>query len=63
MKFIAKIVNNGQAYYMRKTTWSFFEDRADRFDTKEACIAKTVEIKKFMKAGMFKLIQIIEVAE
>lgn len=61
MTFIAKITNKGQEYWMRNTVWTFSEDRADKFATREEVIARTIANKQFMKPGMFKLIEILEI--
>lgn len=63
MKYVAKIVNNGQEYWLRNTTWIFTEERADRFDSEQAAQIRVQEVREFLKPKMLKLVNILEVAE
>lgn len=63
MKYVVKIVNNGQEYWLRNTIWTFTEERADRFDSEQAAQIRVQEVKEFLKPKMLKLVNILEVAE
>lgn len=63
MSFIVTYTSpSGTMYPLRGTIWAFDISRAQRFETREAAQAVLVAAKKFMKAAVYKVAKIVEVA-
>ena len=58
--YIVTLRTTAGRFFLRQTIWSFSEDRAQQFDSREAAMAQLVKAKPFMKAAAFKGATIIE---
>lgn len=51
---VVTVVNQGQRFWLKGTTWSFSLDRADRYPTTHAAFAAIEKARKFNKASVMK---------
>lgn len=51
---VVTVVNQGQRFWLKGTTWSFSLDRADRFPSTDAAFAAIARASKFNKASVMK---------
>jgi hypothetical protein len=58
MTYIVTVINKGETYYLRGTTWSAHLDRADFHQTREAAAAAAKTAEKFMAPKIRKTYQI-----
>jgi hypothetical protein len=52
--YIVTTMHKGAKFWLRSTTWSFSEDRAQVFETPEAALAQLEKSRKFNAAAAFK---------
>jgi len=55
MTYVVNVINQGQSWYLRGTTWTGEAERASRFASEQAARAGLLKAKPFMKASLFKL--------
>lgn len=55
--YIVTLMNNGEKWPLRRTTWAFSMDRAQQFATREEAQAQLDKAKQFMKAAQYKAAQ------
>jgi len=54
MTYIVKLINRGQVWFLRGTTWTGDADRAAVFANEQAAAMALVKAQPFMKPGLFK---------
>jgi hypothetical protein len=61
MAFIVETTHKGGKFWLKRTTWAFAEERAQRFETKEEAWAQLDKSKPFNAAAAFRNAVIKEV--
>ena len=59
-QYIVTLMHNGEKWPLKRTTWAYSMDRAQKFSSVEEAQAQLDKAKKFMKAATYKAAQIEE---
>jgi hypothetical protein len=58
--FQVTVINQGNTFWLRGTTWAFHAERGTVFESREAAQAALDKAKQFMAARIYKAARIIE---
>jgi hypothetical protein len=61
MAFIVKTTHKGCPFWLKRTTWAFAEERAQRFETRDAAQSALDRSKQFNAFAAYKAATIEEV--
>ena len=50
--YVVTVINKGQKFWLRGTTWAFRLERADKFSSRDAATEKAMKAERFMAASI-----------